>query len=192
MTITSKQNLVNMKTHKRLAYLGLCCVSAFLTACGTIQVNVSNKLALPCTTKIAVGPMANNSNTPLANRQVESMLRGILQAKGFKNVVMYPRQKSCEKLLYCADEGMNSSQLAHWARQNHIAYIFGGSTNEWGYKVGLDGEPVAGISLNLVNASTGHTDWTAVGSAIGNSRTGLDVIGQRLLNTIITKHVAAY
>lgn len=192
MTIISKKNAVNSGAKKKLSYLGLLCATALLPACGTMHVNVSSKMAIPAATRIAVGPLANNSNTPLANRQVESMLKGILQAKGFRNVLVYPRQKSCEKLLYCADEGMNPGQLAHWARKNHIAYVFGGSTNEWGYKVGLDGEPVAGVSLNLINASSGHTDWSAVGSAIGNSRTGLDVIGQQLLNTILTKNFAAY
>jgi hypothetical protein len=192
MTIISKKNAVKSLAKKRFSLISLFCASALLTACGTINVNVSNKLALPCTTRIAVGPLANNSSTPLANRQVESMLTGILQVKGFRNVVAYPRQKSCEKLLYCADEGMSPHQLAHWARKNHIAYIFTGSTNEWGYKVGLDGEPVAGVSLGLINATSGRTEWTGVGSAIGNSRTGLDVIGQQLLNVLLAKNIMVY
>lgn len=163
-----------------------------LASCGTMQMNISNRVALPCNTRIVIGPLANNSSTPLANRQTESMIFGIMRAKGFRHIVLYPRKKTCEKLLYCADEGLTQAQLVRWARSHHVQYVLTGSTNEWGYKVGLDGEPVVGVSLNLINATSGKVEWSAVGSAIGSSRSGLDVTGQTLLNNLLKTSVNAY
>lgn len=163
----------------------LCCLfTVFLSSCTTMNLNVSNGMVLSPATPIVVGPLANHSDTPLANRQVESMTVGILQTRGFRAVVPYPRPQSCEKLLYCPDEGMTNARIISWARAHRIPFVLTGAANEWRYKVGLDGEPVAGVSFVLLNANTGKTVWTGVGSAIGGSRSGLDVIGQKLLTSL--------
>jgi len=183
MIITSKDRFALLKINriKKVGCSLLFILSGFLTACTTMNVNVSNRMVLPAQTPIAVGPIANHSSTPLANRQVESMLTGLLQVKGFHNIHHYQHSKSCAKLLYCPDETLTNDQIIRWARSHRIAYVFTGATNEWRYKVGLDGEPVAGTSLILINVHTGKTVWTAVGSVIGGSRSGLDVVGQALL-----------
>lgn len=157
-----------------------------------MKVNVSNRVVLPAQTRIAIGPFANHSDTPLANRQVESMLVGLLQTKGFRNITHYQRPKSCAKLLYCPDETLSNAQIIHWARLNRIAYVLTGAVNEWRYKVGLDGEPVAGASLILIHVNSGKTVWTAVGSVIGGSRSGLDIVGQSLLNCLLASISAIY
>lgn len=150
-----------------------------------MHLNMSNSPRLPSSSRLMVGPLANHSDTPLANRQVESILVGLLQTRGFQNILPYPRPQSCEKLLYCADESVTNARLIRWGRQHKIHFILTGSTNEWRYKVGLDGEPVAGVSLILINVKTGKTIWTGVGSIIGNSRSGLELVGQRLLVSLV-------
>ena len=183
--------IITTKTCKRILpgcfYRVFClvCACILMTSCAKIRTDVSNILVLPAASPIVVGPLANNSDTPLANRQVESMALGLLQAKGFKQVVPYKRQQSCEKLLYCPDETLSRKDTIQWARRNHATYVLTGATNEWRYKVGLDGEPVAGVSLVLIHIPSGRTIWTGVGSAIGGSRDGLDVIGQTLLKKLM-------
>ena len=185
MIITSSQffSPVTRCLSNKKAYLGIL-LSLFLPACAKMNLNVSNGMVLPANTPILIGPMANHSDTPLANRQVEAMSLGILQTKGFRNLVPFPRPQSCDKLLYCPDEGITNARLIQWARRHHVTFVLTGAANEWRYKVGLDGEPAAGVTLVLLNAQTGKTVWTAVGSAIGGSRYGLNVIGQRLLTAL--------
>lgn len=161
-----------------------------LAACTKMHLDVSGPVVIPEQARIVVGPLANHSDTPLANRQVESMSVGLLQSDGFTNVNPYPRRQSCEKLLYCADEGMPNAQLIAWARKHHVAFVLTGATNEWRYKVGLDGEPVAGVSLSLIDVRTGRTIWSGVGSIIGGSRLGLDVVGQRMLDALFSSIAA--
>ncbi|CDZ78063.1 hypothetical protein BN59_02360 [Legionella massiliensis] len=190
MTATSKQipnNFIN-KIHLSLITL-LCTV---LTACTTVKIDVSNQMLIPANAPIGVAAFANHSSTPLANRQVESMVVGLLQTRGFRNIKHYEHSKSCAKLLYCPDESQTKAQILRWARANHLVYVFTGAANEWRYKVGLDGEPVAGATLSAINVRTGRTEWTGVGSTIGGSRSGLDEVGQSMLNSILVNIIPTY
>lgn len=192
MIITSDTFMDNAKywLRKKQQYVLLALGSLLLASCTTTNVNVSGGMALPKNVPVVVGPMANHTDVPLANRQVESITLGLLQARGFRNAQVWPRPQSCEKLLYCPDEGMTDGRLIQWARQHKVAYVLTGAANEWRYKVGLDGEPVAGVSLALIHAQSGKTVWSAVGSSIGGSRSGLDVIGQQLLTQLLKNFAA--
>lgn len=157
-----------------------------MSACTTATIHVSQSCVVGRQSPFIVGPIANNSDTPLAHKQVESMLLGLLHSKGFTHVNMFPRQGKCDSLLYCPDSIMSKDALIRWGRQHHAAYILTGAVNEWRYKVGLDGEPVAGVSLILLNVATGQTVWTGVGSIIGSTRLGLDVVAQDMLVKILS------
>lgn len=170
--------LCSMQFIRRISLL---MAMVFLSACTSMQVNQGRGIAIPCRSSIVVGPIANNSDTPLANKQVESMLIGLLHAKGFQRVSAYQTRGNCGKLLYCPDSMPSRSELVAYARQRGAQFILTGGANEWRYKVGLDGEPVAGASLQLISVRHGTVVWSAVGSAIGSTRQGLDVLGQNLL-----------
>lgn len=170
---------------KKTFLISMLFIIVFMTGCTNMKVVNSNLVILPSDARIVVGPLANFSDTPLANRQVESILVSLLQANGFRQISLYPRHKSCEKLLYCPDEAQSKSQVIQWARSKHFNYLIMGATNEWRYKVGLDGEPVAGVSLQVVDVPSGRTIWTSVGSVIGGSRSGLDLVGQSLLKCLL-------
>lgn len=156
-------------------------ISSILVACTTIKTNTSNGVTLPSATPIIVGPLANYSDTPLANKQVESMLVGLMHAKGFHNVSIFPKKQACAKLLYCPEDMPSKTEIIRWARQSGVRFVLTGATNEWRYKVGLDGEPVAGVSLIIIDVQNGRVIWSGVGSVIGSSRQGLDIVGQKLL-----------
>lgn len=167
--------------HWSRSFGALILVSSLLAACTTIKTNRSNGIALPYSASIFVGPIANYSDTPLANKQVESMLVGLMHAKGFHNVTIFPKKQACAKLLYCPEDMPSKAEVIRWARQSGVRFVLTGAANEWRYKVGLDGEPVAGVSLMIIDVQNGKTMWSGVGSVIGSSRQGLDIVGQKLL-----------
>jgi polysaccharide biosynthesis protein PelC len=185
MTTSSKLLKIKLLLKTQLLAISL----GGLVACSSMQVNVSGRMLLPCNAPIGVAAFANHSDTPLANRQVESMVVGLLRARGFVNVKHYERAKSCAKLLYCPDETLSRKKILAWARANHLAYVVTGAANEWRYKVGLDGEPVAGAAITLIQVRCNRIVWTGVGSMIGGSRAGLDVIGQKLLTWMLYNNV---
>lgn len=164
----------------------ICFLIMGLIACARMDVSVSELLVMPGSARIGVAPFANHSDTPLANRQAESMVVGLMHAKSFRNIVPYQRPRSCAKLLYCPDETLSKAQILSWARQHGVLFVIVGAANEWRYKVGLDGEPVAGVTLSVIQVSTGRTVWSGVGSAIGGSRSGLDVLAQNLIRRLLS------
>lgn len=175
----------NSGIFRRIRHLSVLIICLLLNACATLQTQVSHPVTLPASTPIVVGPIANHSDTPLANRRVESILVGLLQTRGFRKATAFPRIQSCDKLLYCPDEAIANDKLIAWARHHHVPYILTGSVNEWRYKVGLDGEPAAGVSLTLVHVKSHRVEWSGVGSIIGGSRSGLEEVGQKLLSTLL-------
>lgn len=162
-------------------WIGLCVIAGFMSACTNVKINTAQSIHLSSSTHLVVGPIANYSDTPLANKQVETMLSGIMHAKGFHNVRIFPKKQACAKLLYCPEDTPSRAEVIKWARLNGVQFIMMGSANEWRYKVGLDGEPVAGVSFIIVDVRNAKTIWSGVGSIIGSSRQGLDVVGQQLL-----------
>lgn len=173
--------IITSKRHKWVSlFLGLLLLG-LMPSCSKYYVTTGPLFFLPTSASVIVGPFANDSDTPLANRQVESILVGLLYAKGFTRAKIFPRKDVCDKLMYCPDSGMRASALIAWGRRHKVNYILTGTANEWRYKVGLDGEPVAGVSLVLINVASGETVWSSVASGIGSSRQGLDVLGQSLL-----------
>lgn len=173
-----------MRSKKYLGWLFIIGVVLF-SGCTSIHVDKGRGITLPVYSRIAVGPIANYSDTPLANKQVESMVLSILHTRGFQNATLYPNKQDCAKLLYCPNALPHKSAMLAVARRQGASYILTGSTNEWRYKVGLDGEPVTGVTLNLIDVHNGHTVWNAFGSAVGSSRTGLDVVGQQMLQKML-------
>jgi hypothetical protein len=185
MDRVSQKGSVRQRFSNGLRIILMCVLACYLSSCTTLKVTTSHRIALPVHARITAGPIANYSDTPMANKQIESMLTNVLFAKGFDQIIPYPRQQNCEKLLFCPGDMPNRQAILTWARQHHIQYVLTGAVHEWRYKVGLDGEPVVGASLTILDAQRGQVLWSGLGSAIGSSRQGLDVIGQEMLGQVM-------
>jgi hypothetical protein len=151
---------------------------------GCTVVNSSHVVVLPANTEIAVLPLANNTETIQASASAASIIAHLLQARGI-TVATYPMQ--CD----AADSCVATVKLRHraiaWAAHNNIPLILSGSINEWRYKVGLDGEPVVSVSLNIIDMRHKQQQivWSAVGSKVGSSRSSLGNTAQTLFGTML-------
>jgi hypothetical protein len=56
-----------------------------------------------------------------------------------------------------------------------------GSVQEWRYKVGIDGEPAVGVTMKVLDLSTGQIVWSVSGAKSGWSRQALSAVAQSLL-----------
>ncbi|MNP78015.1 hypothetical protein D3C76_1755480 [compost metagenome] len=61
-----------------------------------------------------------------------------------------------------------------------------GSVEEWQYKSGLDGEPAVGISLRVVEVSSGRVLWSKSGARAGWSRESLAGTAQQVIETLVS------
>ena len=156
-----------------------------LSACtmGIVQYSACEPIDLHA--KIAVIPFANYTETPLAGERAMSITAAILKSRGFCNVVVYQPSEQGKRYLPGMELGTSEKKLLPWARQQGARYAMTGSVNEWGYKVGLDGEPVVGISVQLLELSSGRIVWTAVGSKSRGSRVAASTVAQDLLSSLL-------
>jgi len=155
-----------------------------LTSCASV-LNYSSCVPVDLNSKIAIIPFANNTETPLAGDRAMSITAAVLESRGACCVAVYQRRQQGKVLFPGMTVVESRKTLLKWAQNIHARYALTGSVNEWTYKVGLDGEPVVGISLQLLDVKTGRILWTAVGSLSRGSRTAVSTAAQILVNNLL-------
>ncbi|TDQ37892.1 penicillin-binding protein activator LpoB [Thiopseudomonas denitrificans] len=153
-----------------------------LSACSTLDVGKNPRL--DDLTSIAVVPMVNYTETPDAGQRATSIAQSILHQKGFTGLFTYQQERTGNVLIMDSVE-LSAAEGLKWARNTGASYALTGAVEEWRYKVGVDGEPVAGLTFNLVDLNSGKTVWSATGSRSGWSRSGVSGVSQKLTNQLL-------
>ena len=156
-------------------------------ACTGGVVNYSTYIPVNLNAKIAVIPFSNYTETPLAGERAMSITAATLESRGLINIVVYQNHDEHNALLPGMSKIKSQNALLQWASKTGARYAVTGAVNEWSYKVGLDGEPVVGISLQLIELSSKRIVWTAVGSESGGSRIAVSTVAQELINTMLNR-----
>jgi len=63
--------------------------------------------------------------------------------------------------------------------------VLTGAVEEWRYKVGVDGEPVAGLTFELIDVASGQVVWSATGTRSGWSRSSLSNVATTLIGGLL-------
>lgn len=153
-----------------------------LFACTTIN---STTQIVPGHARWGIVPFANNTEIPQAGYRAMSMTMGLLEVKGIQNIIQYKANDSCNQLIVCPNSNPSPPQILSWARAHQLQFVMTGTVNEWVYKVGLDGEPVASVALQLYDVKSGRMIWNALGSKFGTTRSGLGSTGQKLIKEML-------
>src|SRR5690606_10564968 len=96
----------------------------------------------------------------------------------------FPQDETTDLLMTSSADRVQKQAL-EWAQNSGARYALTGSVQEWRYKVGLDGEPVVGLTLNLIDLSDASVVWSATGSRSGWSRSSLAGVGQTLIKDML-------
>lgn len=174
-----------MKIHvmNRLCKWGGGLALLLLAGCSTMNVG-NNAPALTKADRLVVLPIANYTEVPDAGQRAQSIAQSILLQKGFVNVQRHSGGNEINALLGSGSD-QSVAQALDWARSVGAQYALSGSVQEWRYKVGVDGEPVAGVAFNLIDLSSGSVVWSATGSRSGWSRSSLAGVGQALIADLL-------
>ncbi|RMD78906.1 MAG: penicillin-binding protein activator LpoB [Gammaproteobacteria bacterium] len=143
----------------------------------------------------AVVPFANQSETPEAGERAAAVAAARLRLKGVAARLYRPAPPE-PGALPPLDGARGRREGLAWARREGYRYVLTGSVQEWAYKGGLEGEPVVGLTLELLElkASPGagggaegeaRVLWTATGARTGWGREGLAGNAQRLLARLL-------
>jgi TolB-like protein len=155
-----------------------------LAGCSTMEVG-NHAPALTKSDHLVVLPIDNYTEVPDAGLRVQSIAQSILLQKGFADVQRRTVDNEANALVG-ADSDRSVVQALDWARSTGAQYALSGSVQEWRYKVGVDGEPVAGVTFNLFDLKSGAVVWSATGSRSGWSRSSLAGVGQALIADLLT------
>ncbi len=175
-----KNMIASLSTVIRLA--ATLTVLVLASACSTLDVGSAPTLEPKA--KWGLLPFANHTETPQAGLRAEAIAEGLLRANGFANLKRYPSSLNTETLF----EPMDRKQLEaarSWAQAEGIRYALTGSVDEWRYKVGVDGEPAAGVTLQLIDVQRDEVLWSATGGRTGWSREALSAVAQKLMRGML-------
>lgn len=174
------RNLKTLHTLKAAASALALCV---LAACSTVD--RGRAPALQVNADWTVLPFANHTETPMAGNRAESVAEALLHARGVGRVKRYTSTAQQEALFEAGDTKRQEQALA-WAREQGVRYALAGTVDEWRYKVGVDGEPAAGITLQIIDVQSGDILWSGAGGKSGWSREALSAVAQKLIRELLS------
>lgn len=161
------------------AGLALILALTLVTGCSTFTGKSGD--SLPRDASWGLVPLVNYSQTPQAGERSEQILLSVLSQRGLQPVV-YPKTEQETTMLF--DDSARLATAMEWARRQGFDYVISGSVEEWQYKSGLDGEPAVGISLQVLEPTTGKVIWSNSGARAGWSRESLSGSAQKVLREL--------
>ena len=150
----------------RISLILVLALGACLVACTTSS-TVSGKVALDRDAKWAILPLENHTDTPQSALSAEAIAEHGLRARGIASIAHYPPALSRDSL-FEPTERRTVDEARKWAR-----------------KVGIDGEPAAAVTLQLLDLTTGQVVWSASGAKSGWSRDSLAGVAQKLMEELL-------
>ncbi len=162
-------------------------LALLLGACSTIDRGQPPPLERNATWVVL--PFANHTETPLAGNRAEAIAQALLQTRGVGRIQRYPSSTQQEALFDAGDAKRQEEVLA-WAREQKAKYALTGAVDEWRYKVGVDGEPAAGVTLQILDVASGDTLWSGTGGKSGWSRESLSGVAQKLIRDLLDAGLA--
>jgi polysaccharide biosynthesis protein PelC len=167
----------------KLSLLLLALLALFLSACSSIE-SSSNAKPLPASASWALLPMVNNTGEPQAGLRAESIAESLLRIRGITTIKHYPAELNPDSVFEPAQR-KRTDEAVSWARKERSRYAITGTVDEWHYKVGVDGDPAVGLTLQVLDLQSGQVLWTAVGAQTGWGRQSLAIVAQDLLQDMI-------
>ncbi len=129
-------------------------------------------------------PMVNLAEAPLAGEKVEAMIGNALRLRGVGNLA-YPVVALPEGKLLLDDRQRFETALK-MARQTTAEYAVTGTVNEWRYKVGLDGEPSVGLTLQVIELPSAKVLWSVSGARTGWGYASVSGTAEQLIDEMLS------
>jgi polysaccharide biosynthesis protein PelC len=169
----------------KIIKFGIMLVALLLSACATLDQESATK-PLGRSEKWALLPIVNHTDVPQAGLRAEAIADVLLRSRGIENLRHYPPALNQDTLFQPSESGVVLDAMK-WAREQGVRYGVTGSVDEWHYKVGIDGEPAVGLTLQIVDLADGdRVVWSAASAKSGWSREALSAVAQQLINDMLS------
>ena len=167
----------------RSGKLWIVALSLMLAACGTTLQSTLNTTELDPDASWALMPITNVTDTAQAGLAAEDMVEHALRLRGIANLQHYPSGLTRDTLFEPTERKVQDD-AQKWAHAQNVRYGVTGSVQEWHYKVGVDGEPAVGLTLQVIDLRSNQVVWSASGAQSGWSRSALSTIANALISDL--------
>lgn len=169
----------------KIIRLGILFIAMTLSSCAVLDQASSSK-PLERNATWAMLPIVNHTDVPQAGLRAEEITEVLLRARGIDNLKRYPPTLNQDSLFEPAERKVVIDAM-NWAREQGVRYVLTGAVDEWRYKVGVDGEPAVGMTLQIIDLKDGDkVVWSAAGSKSGWSRDALSAVAQKLIKNMLS------
>jgi len=155
-----------------------------LVGCSVIDAQKGTSLS--STERWIILPFENFTLTPRAGEKVEAMLISLLRIKGITNLEMYQQPDEDKSTWPEFNDERKRQEIALLTNKDKATYAVTGSVEEWQYKHGVGNEPAVGLSIRIIEITTGKVIWSASGARSGWSTESLSGTAQKLLGKLIS------
>ena len=138
---------------------------------------------LPIDSSWVLLPVINLAEAPLAGEKVEAMLGNALRLRGIKSLA-HPVAPAETGVLLLDDRQRFESVLKK-VKQGDAQYGITGTVNEWRYKVGLDGEPSVGLTLQVIELPSQNVLWSVSGARTGWGYASVSGTAEKLIDELL-------
>lgn len=160
-------------------------VLSMLTSCAVLDQS-SATTPLDRNAKWVLLPIVNHTDVPQAGLRAEAITEVLLRSDGITNLQRYPALLNQDSLFEPAERKVVEDALL-WARDQGARYALTGAVDEWHYKVGIDGEPAVGMTLQIVDLQdAGRVVWSSAAGTSGWSREALSAVAQKLIKSMLS------
>jgi hypothetical protein len=163
-------------------FLAFIICTVFLTVSGCSTYNTQKTEALDSSKKWIMLPLSNHADAPDAGKRASDIVKTLLRIKGLPNLSTYiaPNENTLE-----LNQQKTIQNAINKAASQGFRYGVSGSIQEWRYKSGLDAEPVAGITLTVIDLDTKQIIWSASGAKTGWGRDSVSGVAHKLIANLI-------
>jgi hypothetical protein len=174
-----------MKKQRAHAWLVLAVIPlVLLYACTSQTVSSNSGPRVYLNAPWVLLPSINNTETPQAGGRLDSIAVSLMRSQGVNLSIYSVSSQQDDGQFESADRRSQEAALA-WAKKQGYRYAVAGSVDEWHYKVGLDGEPAAGVSLSIIDVATGQALWSGSAAGTGRSQQAISALTQELVNKLL-------
>jgi TolB-like protein len=165
---------------------GILLALSLLSSCAVLDRSAATA-PLERNAKWALLPIVNHTEVPQAGLRAEAITEVLLRAEGVGNLQRYPALLNQDSLFEPAERKV-AEEAQVWARDQGARYALTGAVEEWHYKVGIDGEPAVGMTLQIIDLKDGgRVVWSSAASKSGWSREALSAVAQKLIKDMLAE-----
>ena len=164
-----------------MKHVALACLALLLAGCATVRYHGATAPGGISVDRLLLPPFVNATDDQHAGRALTEMTGSALVEAG---VPLFQTEETLIKSAADKAQGADG-RYAELAASIGATHLLLGTVHEYRYKTDLDGDPAVGVTLRLVEVSTGRTVWQGTSGNVGYAFASLTSAAEKSVRHLI-------